>query len=85
MAVSVFSVSVQGWQHHPDQAAGNPFYVHISSGRIVFRFEDTLKKTRQTKMPEKRGTKSHKSVFLVAKSHGTVLIKEGYKTGLDGQ
>jgi hypothetical protein len=28
---------------------GNPFYIHVSSGQIVFRFEDMSMKTRRSK------------------------------------
>jgi myosin heavy subunit len=36
----------KGWQRNTCEATGDPFYSHVASGRIVFRFED-MKTNRQ--------------------------------------
>jgi hypothetical protein len=34
----------KGWQRHDNQVTGDPLYVHALTGRIVYRYEDILKK-----------------------------------------
>jgi hypothetical protein len=37
----------QGWQRNPCNTTGDTFYVHLASGRIAFKFDDMLQKSKK--------------------------------------
>jgi hypothetical protein len=39
----------KGWQRHTDEETGKLFFVHVSTGRIVYKFKEVFKKIRRSK------------------------------------